>query len=96
MESTIYVIVAVVGLIVGAVISKIMAKRAEKKKVSEAEGKAEIILKEAEINAENIKKEKIIITPQKKRMNPTLIMPGRNQSGGIRVGFGLLFYFSGQ
>ncbi|SHJ77675.1 ribonucrease Y [Reichenbachiella agariperforans] len=60
MESTIYIVVALVGIIIGFSISKILAKRAEGKKINEAKSKAEIILKEATIDAENIKKEKEI------------------------------------
>ncbi|MBU2914540.1 ribonuclease Y [Reichenbachiella agariperforans] len=60
MESTIYIVVALVGIIIGFSISKILAKRAEGKRINEAKSKAEIILKEATIDAENIKKEKEI------------------------------------
>lgn len=60
MESTIYVIVAIVGLIVGFGINRFLAKRAEGKKINEAKGKADIIIKDATITAESIKKEKEI------------------------------------
>ncbi|PIB34382.1 ribonuclease Y [Reichenbachiella sp. 5M10] len=60
MESTIYIVIALGGFLVGFAISKFLAKRAEGKKINEAKSKAEIILKEATIDAENIKKEKAI------------------------------------
>ncbi|UXP30673.1 ribonuclease Y [Reichenbachiella agarivorans] len=65
MESTIYIIIAIAGISIGFAINKILVKRAEGKKINEAESRAEIILKEATIDAENIKKERIIEAKEK-------------------------------
>ncbi len=65
MDSTMYILIAIVGAVIGFVVSKMLAKKADKKLVREAEGKAEIILKEAAINADSIKKERIIESKEK-------------------------------
>lgn len=66
MDSTIVqILVLLGGLIIGFILSKIISKRASNKQIRESEEKAALILKEAEINAENIKKEKIIEAKEK-------------------------------
>ncbi|MCV9386885.1 ribonuclease Y [Reichenbachiella ulvae] len=60
MDSTIIIVVGLIGLIIGFGISRFLAKRAEAKRINEANDKAEIIIKEATITAENVKKEKEI------------------------------------
>lgn len=47
------------GMIVGFTISRILAKRSQNKQISEAKSKADIIIKEAEVKAEGIKKDRI-------------------------------------
>ncbi|MDN4164853.1 ribonuclease Y [Cytophagales bacterium LB-30] len=66
MNELIYLILAcVVSLGVGAFLGKILLKKSNASAVREAEEKAKLILKEAEINAETIKKDRIIEAKEK-------------------------------
>lgn len=53
------------GLLIGSLITRFFVKGANKKVLEEAEEKAKSIIKEAEINSENIKKEKVIEAKEK-------------------------------
>ncbi|MFY0650508.1 MAG: ribonuclease Y [Cyclobacteriaceae bacterium] len=53
------------GLIAGALVTRIFVKSSNKKVLEEAEEKAKSIIKEAELNSENIKKEKVIEAKEK-------------------------------
>ncbi len=52
-------LVAVGGLIIGIIIAKFLFRKNIKRKEEESSGKAQMILREAETKAENVKKEKI-------------------------------------
>jgi ribonuclease Y len=61
MGTTVYIIIAgVAGLVIGFIISKITQKGSLEKTQKEAEEKAALLIREAEINAENIKKDKML------------------------------------
>jgi ribonuclease Y len=61
MENTLIIVIfSIGGIFIGFAISKLLAKRAEKKKLAEAKGQSDIIIKEAKITAESIRKEKEI------------------------------------
>jgi ribonuclease Y len=60
MSDILWIVMGIGGLIVGLLIGFIIFKRSFKRKETEAEEKAKLILKEAEINAENLKKDKIL------------------------------------
>lgn len=62
---TILVISGVVSLVIGAVGGYIFFRKVLKKYENEAQEKANLIIKEAEINAENIKKDKILEAKEK-------------------------------
>lgn len=55
----------VAGLLVGSLVTRFFVKSANKKVLEEAEEKAKSIIKEAELNSENIKKEKVIEAKEK-------------------------------
>ncbi len=59
------ILIAVGGLIIGGLISFLLISSSNKKKLKEAEEKAESVLKEAELTAENIKKDKILEAKEK-------------------------------
>lgn len=66
MDSIVYQIIAgLVGLILGIVLTRLLLRGTNKKLIEEAEENANGIIKEANINAENIKKEKIIEAKEK-------------------------------
>lgn len=58
-------ITALVALIIGILIGRFLLQRLLQGQVKEAQEKADLVLKEAEINAENIKKEKILQAKEK-------------------------------
>ncbi len=61
MESSIVLLlVAVAGLITGIVIAKLFFRKNIKRQKAESVDKARMILKEAEIKADNLKREKIL------------------------------------
>lgn len=62
---TFQIIFLMVGVAVGFLVSKMLAKRADKKKKSEAKDTAALIVKEAKIDAESIKKDRIIEAKEK-------------------------------
>ncbi|MBS0001040.1 MAG: ribonuclease Y [Cyclobacteriaceae bacterium] len=62
---TIFVITGVISIAVGAVAGYFFSRKVLKKYEEEAEEKANLILKEAEINAENLKKDKILEAKEK-------------------------------
>ncbi len=60
MDSTLLILISVLaGITVGFLISRFLTKRSQKKKIAEAKSQADIIIKEAELNAESIKKDRI-------------------------------------
>ncbi len=66
MDSIVYLILSgLVGLTAGVVLTRILSRGFNKKLIEEAEEKVVGIIKEAEINADNIKKEKIIEAKEK-------------------------------
>ena len=66
MEGITFVIIAgVVGLIAGAFLSRIILLKKTKNLKIEARDQANLIVKEAEISAENIKKDKILEAKEK-------------------------------
>jgi ribonuclease Y len=66
MESTIILsIAAIIGLLFGGLIGYLFFRKALKKEQAEARNKAALIIKEAELNAENIKKDKILEAKEK-------------------------------
>jgi ribonuclease Y len=61
MGPTVYIIIAgIAGLIIGFLVSRITQKSSIDKLNKEAEAKAALMIREAEINAENIKKDKML------------------------------------
>jgi len=61
MGTTAYIIIAgIIGLVIGFIISKITQKSHVDKALKEAEDKASLLVREAEINAENVKKDKML------------------------------------
>jgi ribonuclease Y len=62
---TILVVTGIVSLIIGAVAGYFFFRKVLKKYENEANEKANLIIKEAEINAENIKKDKILEAKEK-------------------------------
>ena len=66
MGEPVYIIIAgVAGVILGFVIGKIMLAKSNKEEERKAQEQAKLILKEAEISAENIKKDKILEAKEK-------------------------------
>ncbi len=66
MESNIIsIIVGVVALVVGIILGKIIFAKNTKKQVEEAEQQSKLILKEAELTAENLRKEKELDAKEK-------------------------------
>lgn len=62
----IYIIIGVfVGVVVGFLITKLLQDKLFKSKITEAEEKGDLILKEAKLTAENIKKDKILEAKEK-------------------------------
>ena len=65
MELIIYLIIGIVGVVLGFIISKILAKSAASSIITTAEKEAKIIIKEANQNAENIRKNKLLQAKEK-------------------------------
>jgi ribonuclease Y len=66
MEPTVlYIIIGAIALILGVVAGKLIFTKDTKNKVAEAEAQVQIILKEAELKAENIKKERQLEAKEK-------------------------------
>jgi len=66
MEDSIFIIISgIVGIILGAVLAKVISRRKTKDLGKTAQIQAEAIVKEAEISAENIKKNKILEAKEK-------------------------------
>ncbi len=59
-SNTLLIIAAVVSLLLGLIIGRILKGKSAGKKVKEAEEQSKIILKEAEVKAENLKNERIL------------------------------------
>ncbi|MEQ8925389.1 MAG: ribonuclease Y [Fulvivirga sp.] len=64
-DTLIFIIIGAVALVLGVVIGRMLASKASKVKEQELEEKAKMIIKEAEISAENIKKDKILEAKEK-------------------------------
>jgi len=61
MGTTLYIIIAgIAGVVIGFIVSKLTQKSNVDKALKEAEDKAALLVREAEINAENIKKDKML------------------------------------
>jgi len=61
MDTTILIILtSLVGLIIGVIVGKLLQGKSASKKIQEAEEQSKLILKEAEVNAESVKKDKIL------------------------------------
>ena len=65
MEVIILIVTALVALGLGIVIGRSLLKRSIKKKEGEIKNKAKLLIREAEISAENIKKDKILEAKEK-------------------------------
>lgn len=61
----VYIVIGLAGLIIGAVADRVFLGRSIKKKLSEVEEEKKLILKEAEVTAESIKKDKILEAKEK-------------------------------
>jgi ribonuclease Y len=59
------VLIAIIGLAIGAFLGKFLIQKTNQKKLQELEEKGKLILKEAELNAENIKKDRILEAKEK-------------------------------
>ncbi len=59
------IIIGAVALVIGVIVGRVLANKAAKGKESELEEKARLIIKEAEISAENIKKDRILEAKEK-------------------------------
>ncbi len=59
------IIIGAVALVIGVIVGRILANKAAKGKEGELEEKARLIIKEAEISAENIKKDRILEAKEK-------------------------------
>jgi ribonuclease Y len=64
-DITLIILIGSVGLVIGGAIGYFILKNAQRKHENEAREKADLIIKEAEINAENIKKDKILEAKEK-------------------------------
>jgi len=63
--SIINIVIAVLALLAGFLIAFLLNKKSNTKKGQDAEEKAKLIIKEAEVNAESLKKEKILQAKEK-------------------------------
>ncbi|MFY0607408.1 MAG: ribonuclease Y [Cyclobacteriaceae bacterium] len=61
----IYILIAILGIGLGVIIDRVLLKRSVKKKLLQAEEQKRMILKEAEITAESIKKERMVEAKEK-------------------------------
>ncbi|MBV6645444.1 MAG: ribonuclease Y [Cyclobacteriaceae bacterium] len=61
----IYIIIGVAGLTLGFVIDRLLLKKSIDKRIKGAEEKKKLIIKEAKINADNIKKDRILEAKEK-------------------------------
>ncbi|WP_109831140.1 ribonuclease Y [Reichenbachiella versicolor] len=60
MDSTLFIVIYILGgIAIGYVVSTFLVKKSRQKVISEAESQAEIIVKEAKLNADSIKKDRI-------------------------------------
>ncbi|MDE3126236.1 MAG: DUF3552 domain-containing protein, partial [Bacteroidota bacterium] len=64
-QTVIYIIIGLLALIVGFLAGKLLFTKNSKSKLEEANFQAQTILKEAELKAENIKKEKLLEAKEK-------------------------------
>ena len=64
-ELTYWIIIGIVALAIGVIIGRMLASKSSKNKEIELEEKAKLIIKEAELSAENIKKDKILEAKEK-------------------------------
>jgi len=60
-----YILIALGGILLGFVIDRVILKRSITKKLKSAEDQKKLILKEAEVNAESIKKDKVLEAKEK-------------------------------
>lgn len=60
-----YIVMALVGIALGFIIDRVLLSRSVKKKINEAEEQKKLILKEAEVTSESIKKDKILEAKEK-------------------------------
>src|ERR1700750_2108261 len=66
MEPTIlYIIIGVAALIVGTILGKVIFAKNTKKQVEEAENQAQKIIADGQLQAENLKKEKLLEAKEK-------------------------------
>lgn len=61
----IYIVIAIAGIAVGFAIDRVLLKRSVDKKLQEAEEQKKLILKEAEVTGESIKKDRILEAKEK-------------------------------
>ena len=64
-ETIIYPIIAIVSLLIGVFAGRIVLKKAYKQEELKTKEKAELLIKEAEISSENLKKNKILEAKEK-------------------------------
>ena len=65
MGDPLIIVAGVIGLVLGVVIGQVLLRRAFKAKENEANEKAKLILQQAEANAENIKKDRMLEAKEK-------------------------------
>ncbi|WP_258100774.1 ribonuclease Y [Marinoscillum pacificum] len=61
----IYIVIAIAGIAVGFAVDRVLLKRSVDKKLQEAEEQKKLILKEAEVTGESIKKDRILEAKEK-------------------------------
>ena len=61
----IYIVIAIAGIAVGFAVDRVLLKRSVDKKLKEAEEQKKLILKEAEVTGESIKKDRILEAKEK-------------------------------
>lgn len=61
----IYILIAIGGLLLGFVADRVVLARSVKKRLNEAEDQKKLIIKEAEVTAESIKKDKVLEAKEK-------------------------------
>lgn len=69
MDILYYILFLVAGLVIGGVVAYLLTRSNTKKEMEEARLKAEAIIKEAELNGEKIKNEKILEAKEKQQQN---------------------------
>lgn len=60
-----YILIAIVGVAIGFIVDRVLLKRSLNKKLREAEDQKKLIIKEAEVTAESIKKDRILEAKEK-------------------------------